>query len=153
MAMVLRLQTGLKILPVVVDKFIVKIGLILFCGLLLTCAHVVIRWIFPLTAFQKYDLFISPNYHEKITILWYVYEITAIFYRFLWAYILCEIGLKYNIKLFKIGFVFLIYYFIDGLMYMWNRNSYALANFILYGLMGIAIADTIFISKYKMKKV
>lgn len=133
------------------------IGLIilLLVGLALTEVHGLIYFFWPQTSQIEYDLFLDKSYHNKITVLWYVYEMANILNRIIWALVLAKISTHVSFKMFKVGVVFVGYYICQFIFYVVNRNTSYLANYCLYFCMACIIGIILWPMKdeFKLRKI
>ena len=111
-------------------------------GILLSELPVIIHRLYPQTAEIEYNLFLDKGCAQKITVLWYLYELSALVNRMIWAYAFCKVALLISERLFKVGMTFVFYYASQFVLYVWNRNSSGFSNlcviicisFVLYFL-------------------
>ncbi len=134
------LRMALKILPAQVDKQTRNIAILLFFGLLLSTSYKLVSFLYPNTAVIEYRLWLNKNHKETITVLWYMYELSGIINRLIWAYALCQVAANIYNKLFKISIVFLCYYISQLILYLWDRNSTPFYNYVIY----IAMAEVLY---------
>lgn len=121
------------------NKLIYILVPLFFIGLLLSELPVIIYKMYPQTSQIEYNLFLSNEYEEKITVLWYIYELAAILNRFIWVYAFCKVSILVSDKLFKIGVVFLCYHVSQFILYLWDRNSTAISNYIIFVCAGAIV--------------
>jgi hypothetical protein len=130
---------------------IIFLSCILLIGLSLSEAQRVVYFIYPQSATIEYDLFLSKNYHLKMSALWYIFEISNILNRIIWAYVLCRVVEKVSFTLFKIAIVFLVYQFTQFFFYIWDRNTSFISNLCVYFAMGFIILEILIPEKKRAK--
>lgn len=135
------------------NKIVYTIVLLFLFGLLLSELPIIIYKLYPETSDIQYNLFWNSD--EKITVLWYIYELSSISNRIIWAFVFCKISIRVSEKLFKIGVVFLGYHISQFVFYMMNRNTTFLSNIIIYlcvilTLIFLVIPDK---NRYKYKSI
>lgn len=91
-----------------------------------------VYYLFPETKTTQYDLFLSRDFKYKLSVLWYIYELGAILNKIIWAFVLAKVSKLVSVKLFRVASIFCGYYFIQFFLYIWNRNTSALVNLVLY---------------------
>ena len=109
---------------------VVTISLLFLAGIFLSELPIIVYYFYPQTAELEYNLFLSGKYDQKMTVLWYMYELAELINRMIWAYAFCKVSSIISYKLFKIGMVFIFYNFIQVLFYLWNRNSSGISNLL-----------------------
>ena len=129
------------------ERFIIKIGILLVAGLFICDLHSIILRAFPETANIQYDLFLSKSFHLKLPVIWYIYELTNLLNKIIWCYVITEIGLRVSKKLFWIGITFLLYQITQFFFYIWDRNTSFFSNIIVYCCIGILIVEILMPSK------
>lgn len=120
-------------------SFTARVTVALLFGLLLCETQSIVRILYPETEVQEYSLWLSNNYKEKITLLWYMYEMAGILNRAIWIFCFAMTAKMVSYRLFKILFLFFCYEMTQFLFYIYNRNSSFFSNIILYIYMGLAI--------------
>lgn len=114
--------------------------ILLFISLMVGEVHGVVYYFYPETANIEYELWLDKKYNEKITVLFYIYELCHILERLIWAYVLCKVGAYYMSGiLFSSGVVFFCYYVTQFALYVWNRNTSYFANYLIYLCMACII--------------
>ncbi len=116
-----------------------KVCVLLVASLIISEFHSIIAFLFPSCNIVERDLFLSPNYHNKITASWYIYELCEIASKTIWALVIFEIGNRISDKLAKVSIAFIWYYVSQSIFYMWNRNTSFFNNFCVYICMGVVI--------------
>lgn len=134
------------------DGKIKLLASLLFLGMLLGELHQVVYFYYPETAVIEYALWLDKSYVEKITVLWYLFELSNIIDKVIWAFVLAKISMMVSRRLFKVCVVFIFYYLTQFGFYIWNRNTSAWANNIIYLYM-VCIVIYIFIPDRKAKLV
>jgi len=129
------------------NRIVIVIGLLLFTGLALCEISSILYRFRPETANIYYDLFLSPSYHFKITVLWYIYELANILNRIIWCYCFAFVALKYSRNLYWVGITFVFYQFTQFFFYIWNRNSSFVSNFFVYVCMLFVILEIVIPSR------
>lgn len=123
-------------------RLTITITLMFLSGILLSELPTIIHRVYPQTAEIEYNLFLDKSREQKITVLWYLYELAALINRMIWAYTFCKVAALISERLFKVGMTFVFYYASQFVLYVWNRNSSGLSNlfviicivFVLYFL-------------------
>lgn len=129
------------------NSLIIQVVILLFLGLGLSEISSLIYWLYPQTAIIQYDLFLDRGYKQKLTVLWYIYELTNILDRILWAYCFCRISELASRKLFFVCMIFFWYRISQFLFYVWNRNTSFMANYVLYTSMALIIVELLWTNK------
>lgn len=133
------------------NKLIIELSILLFLGLALSEVHSLVYYLKPETAKIEFDLFLEKAYKQKLTVLWYLYELSGLLNRIIWAYVLCRISNKISFKLYKISVVFFGYHISQFLLYIWNRNTSFIVNWVLYTAMFLIILEIILPDKKQGK--
>lgn len=133
-------------------SFSVRIAVILVASLVIGDLHSVIWKIWPQTEFITYDLFWSKNFHLKLNVLWYIYELGNLLNKMIWSYVVASVGLRISAKIFWIGIIFLGYWFTQFFFYMWDRNTSFVSNVVVYCFILAEIA-MIFIPEKRLAKI
>lgn len=120
---------------------------LLVIGVILTDIHSLIHHFFPQTAEIEYVLWLDKSYKEKITVLWYFYEITSIINHIIWCYVFARVAGLISHRLFMIAIVFFVYYTTQFAFYIYNRNTVFFSNIIVYIYMSVAILFLLLPSK------
>lgn len=105
---------------------------LLLTGKLICELHGLIYWLWPQTATLEFDLFLSPNYHQKISILWYIFELTNILKDVICDFAFYKAATLLSNKLSKSLIVFFFADVLQAIFYAWNRNTSFFNNYILY---------------------
>ena len=127
------------------SKFLaIQLIILLFSGLAICEIYRLVYWKWPQTATIEYDLFLAKNYKEKITVLWYMYELGNFINRSIWAFVLTIAAKKISYRLSKVSLVFLWYYIIESAFYIYDRNTSYFRNFTMYICM-ISVTILLFI--------
>lgn len=134
------------------NRFAVRIAILLIVGLFICDLHSLIWKLWPQTEFIQYDLFLSPKFHLKMNVLWYIYELANMLNKIIWCYVLASIGGKISIKLFWVGVTFLLYQITQFFFYLWDRNTSFASNVVVYCFIGIAFLE-IFIPEKRLGKI
>lgn len=134
------LLLGLLIIILVVRWYIRttlenRIITLFLLGFVVTEIHGFIYFMWPETYNITYDLFWSKDYNEKLSVLWYVHELSGILNKIIWAYAVAKMGTLVSTKLFYIGIVFFCFYVVGFFFYMWDRNTSFLRNYLIYTVM------------------
>ena len=111
--------------------------ILFFSGLFLSEIPTIISKIWPRTIYLEYNLFLDKRVTEKISVLWYIYELAALINRVIWAYAFCRVAIIISDRLFKAGVAFMFYQVGQCIFYCWNRNSSFVINLCLYVVMAI----------------
>lgn len=119
--------------------FTIKITALFCIGLGFTEIHMVIYYLYPKTAEIEYSLWLDKSFHQPITVLWYIYELTSILKNLIWVYATAKICYLFSYKLFNVMIVFFFYYVTQFAFYVWNRNTVFFSNLIVYIYMALAI--------------
>lgn len=130
---------------------IVFLSCLLLFGLLLSEVQTIVYFLYPQSATIEYDLFLSKTYHLKMSSLWYIYELSNILNKIIWAYVFCRITEKISWMLFKIAIVFLVYEFTQFFFYIWDRNTSFISNLCVYFAMGFIILEILIPEKKRAK--
>ena len=123
----------------------------MIAGLLLTETSAILYRMYPETANIEYDLFLSKKFHFKISVLWYIYELTNIINRVIWAYVFTLVSLKYSRNLYWVGVTFMLYECSQFFFYIWNRNTSLISNILVYVCMGFIVLEILIPSKILAK--
>ncbi len=99
------------------NNFSIQIAILLFLGLALSEISSLVYYIWPQTAVIEFDLFIQRSFKQKISVLWYIFELANILDRIIWAYALFRVAAKISYRLEGIALVFFGYYIIQFLLY------------------------------------
>lgn len=134
------------------NNFIIQMVILLFIGLGLSEISSLIYFLWPNTAKIEFDLFLDRAYKQKLTVLWYIFELGQILNRILWAYAFCRISERISHKLHIVSVIFFWYYISQFLFYVWNRNTSFMANYFLYTAMGLIFIE-MFVPNKKMAKI
>jgi hypothetical protein len=119
--------------------FIIKIVSLCVIGLFLSELHTLIYYIKPETANIELDLWMDKSYHQKLSVLWYVYELNNRLSMIIWFYAFAKCCQIFSNKLFNIILVFVLYFITQFAFWIWDRNTIFFSNFIVYAYMAIAI--------------
>lgn len=106
-----------------------------FSGLFLSEIPTIISKVWPRTIHLEYNLFLDKRVTEKISVLWYIYELAALINRVIWAYAFCRVAIIISDRLFKAGVAFMFYQVGQCVFYCWNRNGSFAINLWLYIIM------------------
>lgn len=126
--------------------------ILLLIGKLIPELHGLIYYLYPETSTIEYDLFWSKNYHEKISVLWYIFELTHIMKDIIWDFAFFKIAQLISTRLSKGLIVFFFADVIQAFLYAWDRNTTYFNNYILY-IYVICILIIIFLPNKKNGKV
>lgn len=129
------------------EKFIIKIAILLVIGLCISDIHSVILRLWPNTEYIKYDLFLSKSFHLQLPVIWYIYELANLLNKIIWCYVIAEIGLRFSKKLFWIGATFFLYQITQFFFYLWDRNTSFFSNIIVYCCIVILIVEILMPTK------
>lgn len=122
-------------------------SVLLFAGLIISEIPTVLRICSPETSVIKYNLFLDKAYNEQITVQWYIFELGHIINRIIWVYIVCKLALLVSKKLFLVSLTFMFYQVCNLFFYIWDRNSSAVNNLILYCVMAVVLIEILIPSK------
>lgn len=114
-------------------RLTITITIMFLSGIFLSELPVIIHKLYPQTAEIEYSLFLDNKVEQKITVLWYLYEISDLLNRMIWAYAFCKLASFISVKLFKVGMTFVFYYASQFVLYLWNRNSSGISNWCVIG--------------------
>lgn len=117
----------------------IVIVIVLLLGLALTELHVFVYHYWKATAKLEWHGWIDKNYKEKVTVLYFLYEIEPIFKNIIWTTIMAIGANIISPPIRNVLIVFILYYFTQLAFYLYNRNTSEFANFIVYIYSGIAI--------------
>lgn len=121
------------------NKFVITITLFLLLGLALSEIHMFILKFYPQTAIIERSFWLDKNHNEKISLVWYVYEVSNILNRMIWVFCFASVANLISHRLCNVIIVFFFYYLTQFLFYIWDRNTVLFSNFIVYLYMLIAI--------------
>lgn len=97
--------------------------ILLIASRLLCEAHRAIYWLWPETAKIEYNLFLSKAFDQKITVLWYVYELTNILNNVIIYFVVFKIIGRLSNKL-SMGVLVLFFgSVLQAFLYAWDRNT------------------------------
>lgn len=113
--------------------------LLLFTGILLCDLWVPVEYFWPETRDVKFDLFLSSTYKEKLSVLWYMHDITSIVDRVVLMFVICKLASIISVKLFKAALVFFFFRVSQIFLYTWNANTSFFANLFLYATMALVL--------------
>jgi hypothetical protein len=130
---------------------IVFLSCLLLFGLFLSEVQTIVYFLYPASATIEYDLFLSKTYHLKMSALWYIYELSNILNKIIWAYVFCRIAERVSWMLFKIAIVFLVYEFTQFFFYLWDRNTSFISNLCVYFAMAFIILEILIPEKKRAK--
>lgn len=120
-------------------RFAIKISSALMLSTLLCDLHMIVYYKWNETAQIKTDLFISPSFHYKQTVAWYLYDMTRFIRDAVWVFCFAQVANLVSHRLGKILTVFFFYHLTQFAFYLWDRNSSFFSNIIVYIYMCVAI--------------
>lgn len=137
------------------NKNVIATGILLFTGLVISEIPTLLRICWPETSEIKYNLFLQKSYAERITVQWYIYELGHIFNRIIWIFVFCQLAKTVSRKLFYIGVTFFAYQMCNFCFYLWDRNTSAVNNLVLYFIMAFVLLEIMLppFQKGKVKKI
>lgn len=111
----------------ILDK---KIALILITGICVCYIHTIIAFFWPEIKKIEYNLWISKDYNERITVAFYMYEIENILCWSIWFYGFSLCAKMHSKRLHKAIFLFCVYFLIQMSFYILDRNTTVHRNLI-----------------------
>jgi len=135
-----------------VKKLTISFVFLFSVGLFLSEVSTIISKVWPRTAYIEYNLFFDKKVTERISVLWYIYELSALLNRVIWAYAFCRVAIIVSDRLFKVGVAFMFYQVGQCIFYCWDRNSSFGINLFLYAAMAVYLFF-IFFKKSRIKSI
>lgn len=121
------------------NRFVRNITLLIVCVPLLCEFHTVLGIYYPEINIRQYDLWLSKNYHEQITVAYYLYELENILAWVIWFFAFAKVAKLVSYRLFNVILIFVLYFITQLLFYVWNRNTSFTSNLITYLYMALAV--------------
>lgn len=118
---------------------IIRLILLLFFGKLVCQLHLLVYMFWPETASIKYNLYLSKESTQNITVLYYLYELTGILKDVILNYVLYQAASYFSWKLSKAMVVFFACEVVQFLFYIWNRNTSFWSDNIVYIFMAFIL--------------
>ena len=101
----------------------VKITLMLIAGLAICETHTIVGFFYPrVNAIEYTDLWIG-NYHEPITLAFYMYEVENYLAWIVWAIAFSIVAREVSQQLSNIILIFMVYFFTQLMLYLYDRNT------------------------------
>lgn len=117
-----------------------KITLLILFGISISHLNPLLSHIYPRVDVSQYDWFLSPRYHQNLTISWYVFEITNIINRVIWSYAFLMCAKRFlSRKTFYISCFLFFYYLSQVWFYIWDRCTNAISITLVFGFVFAAI--------------
>lgn len=120
-------------------QFIIGITFLLCLALALCEIHMVVLKFYPIESSKEYAFWLDKNHKEKISSVWYIYEVSNILSKLIWAFCFSKVADLVSHRLSKVLIVFIIYYITQLIFYVWDRNTLLFSNLIVYIYVGMAI--------------
>jgi len=115
------------------DTFYKRLTIVLVFGLFLSELDQIFYLLYPKESISpSKNLYMDSSYTTPITPVYYMYELTDIINKSIWAFVLCLISAKLNYKFYLTACVFLFFRLSQIPFYIINRNSSFLNNIVLY---------------------
>lgn len=128
-------------------KWEIKIVIFFALSIIMCECHILIFYGYPETSQVQLDIWLNKNYHYKLSVSWYIYELTNRLAPIIWFYLFSKICELVSYRLQRSVIVFTLYFITQLFFWVWSRNVYPFPNFIVYLYMAAAI-----ISFYLTKK-
>lgn len=120
-------------------RLVIQISALLIMAIAISEIHIVVLKLFPQTGMIEKAFWLDKNHKEKISVIWYIYELSNIVNKMIWMYCFMKVSKLVSHKLANVIIVFFGYYITQLAFYVWDRNTVLFSNFIVYIYVGIAI--------------
>lgn len=97
--------------------------LFLLIGHLITESASILQEISPSIGNKEVYWFLSPAYHNKMEICWYIKYSTQDLFEIITYYCFAKIAALYSTYLFLTVFVFFIYHVVDAILFWWDFKT------------------------------
>lgn len=113
--------------------FVIRMILLLVLGLALNSISTLVGWAMPETVnIYVGNIYFDKNYKApSVTVLYYIYELAPYVDNVIRAYVFYRLSSLVSYRLTKVAFWFAIYYGVQVLFYLWNRNTSGLSNLVV----------------------
>lgn len=105
------------------NKLTTTVAVLLIVFLVLTELHSIVDALFPAEAQKKYDLFLSPSFHMKLSVQWYLKFVFDDLFLIVFAFVGAKVAYRYSYKLFLVMWVIFGYFVFDLASFFWNYKS------------------------------
>lgn len=116
-----------------------QLSVLLFLGIMCCNISSVIYVFWPETAKIEYILWLDKGHKQKLSVLWYIFELSNILNDFIWTFVLSKVAYKVSYRLFHVSLVFMAYRVTQFYFYVWNRNTTVWSNYIVYLFMALVL--------------